>query len=90
MIYFYLCFVPASKITKPGIHPRRDQEEQIPLLNKAIRNKTKSEKIGYVEIGKILWQEDVKINETLFTDGLYPWPAGYEALGNLLEVSIKK
>jgi lysophospholipase L1-like esterase len=81
---------PQAKITLLAIYPRRDQEERIVLLNKAIRTMTKSEKVGFADIGKVLLQEDGKINEALFNDGLHPKPAGYDALGKLLEGIIKK
>jgi lysophospholipase L1-like esterase len=81
---------PQSKIILLGIYPRRDQEERILLLNKAIRTMIKSEKLEFEDIGKVLLQKDGKINEAFFNDGLHPKPAGYDALGKLLEGVLKK
>jgi lysophospholipase L1-like esterase len=80
---------PQSKITLLAIYPRREQEERIVIINKAIRTMTKSIKVGFEDIGKVLLQKDGKIDETLFNDGLHPKPAGYEKLGKKLEAIIK-
>ena len=81
---------PQANITILGIYPRRDYEDRIVLINKYIRTMTKSEKVGFANIGKLLLQEDGKINEAFFNDGLHPKASGYELLGKLLEIVIKK
>lgn len=81
---------PHAKITILGIYPRRDYEDRIVLINKDIRTMTKSEKVGFADIGKLLLQKDGKINEAFFNDGLHPKASGYELLGKLLEIVIKK
>ena len=81
---------PQAKITILGIYPRRDYEDRIVLINKDIRTMTKSEKVGFADIGKLLLQKDGKINEAFFNDGLHPKASGYELLGKLLEIVIKK
>ena len=81
---------PQAKITILGIYPRRDYEDRIVLINKDIRTMTKSEKVGFADIGKLLLQKDGKINEAFFNDGLHPKASGYELLGKLLEIEIKK
>ena len=62
---------------------------RIVLINKGIRAMTKSEKVGFADIGKVLLQADGKINEALFTDGLHPKSAGYDKLGEKLEAVLK-
>jgi len=81
---------PKAKITLLAIYPRRDQEERIIIINKAIHAMAKSIKVKFEDIGKGLLQKDGKINETLFNDGLHPKTAGYEILGKKLEAIIKK
>jgi lysophospholipase L1-like esterase len=81
---------PQAKITILGIYPRRDYEDRIVLINKDIRTMTKSEKVGFADIGKLLLQKGGKINEAFFNDGLHPKASGYELLGKLLEIEIKK
>ena len=81
---------PQAKITILGIYPRRDYEDRIVLINKDIRTMTKSERVGFADIGKLLLQKDGKINEAFFNDGLHPKASGYELLGKLLEIVIKK
>ena len=80
---------PQAKITMLGIYPRREYMDRIVLINKGIRTMTKSENMGFADIGKFLLQADGKINEALFTDGLHPKSAGYEKLGEKLEVILK-
>ena len=80
---------PQAKITMLGIYPRREYMDRIVLINKGIRTMTKSENVGFADIGKVLLQADGKINEALFTDGLHPKSAGYEKLGEKLEVILK-
>jgi lysophospholipase L1-like esterase len=78
-----------AKITILGVYSRRDYEDRIVLINEDIRTMTKSEKVGFVDIGKLLLKEDGKINEAFFNDGLHPKASGYELLGKLLQVVIK-
>ena len=59
---------PQAKITILGIYPSRDYEDRIVLVNKDILIMTKSEKVGFADIGKLLLQEDGKINEAFFND----------------------
>jgi lysophospholipase L1-like esterase len=80
---------PQAKITMLGIYPRREYMDRIVLINKGIRAMTKSEKVGFADIGKVLLQADGKINEALFTDGLHPKSAGYDKLGEKLEAVLK-
>ena len=65
-----------AKITILGVCFRRDYEERIVLINKDIRTMIKSEKVGFAHIGKLLLQEDGKINEAFFNDGLHPKASG--------------
>lgn len=81
---------PLAKIIVVGIYPRREQEERVVTINKGLRLMAKEEKVAFADIGKVLLQDDKKINESLFTDGLHPNPKGYEELGVLLEKVIKK
>ncbi|GAB3492439.1 SGNH/GDSL hydrolase family protein [Spirosoma knui] len=80
---------PNAKITLLGIYPRREQEGRVAGLNKGIQAMTRSENIGYQDIGKRLLLTGGKIDERLFSDGLHPNAAGYELLGKELEKVLR-
>jgi lysophospholipase L1-like esterase len=60
------------------------------LINEELRRITRSEKVKFADIGRVLSGKDGMIDESYFTDGLHPNQKGYEALGKQLEVLLKK
>ena len=80
---------PKADITLLGFYPRRDYEDRILLINKDIRRMTRVEQIRYADIGKGLFLETGKVNESFFTDGLHPNLEGYEILGKQLQKLLK-
>ena len=81
---------PQAEITLLGFYPRRGYDDRILLINKELRRITRSEKVKFADIGKVLSGKDGKIDESFFTDGLHPNLKGYEALGKQLEELLKK
>jgi lysophospholipase L1-like esterase len=81
---------PQAEITLLGFYPRRGYDDRILLINKELRRITRSEKVKFADIGKVLSGKDGLIDESYFTDGLHPNLKGYEALGKQLEELLKK
>ena len=81
---------PQAEITLLGFYPRRGYDHRILLINKELRLISRSEKVKFADIGKVLSGGDGKIDESYFTDGLHPNLKGYEALGKQLEVLLKQ
>lgn len=71
---------PAATIKVIGILPRRHQEERIKNLNLRIRQMAETEWYTFKNPGTKLLQEDGKINESLFSDGLHPNEEGYKQI----------
>ena len=68
---------PEAIITILGILPRRDQEERIFNLNLKISRLAGTYGIRYGDVGYVFLQEDGKIREEFFSDGLHPNEMGY-------------
>jgi len=81
---------PQAEITLLGFYPRRGYDDRILLINKELRRITRTEKVKFADIGRVLSGKDGMIDESYFTDGLHPNQKGYEALGKQLEVLLKK
>lgn len=60
-----------------GLLPRRAYEERIAQLNRKLAQLAAETRIDYADIGNIFLQQDQKINESLFSDGLHPNATGY-------------
>lgn len=71
---------PTARFVLLGILPRRKYEERIANLNLHIARLAGAENIEYGYLGNVFLQEDGKINESLFSDGLHPNKAGYEKM----------
>ena len=69
---------PEAKIKVIGILPRRNQEERVRNLNLRIRQMAETGWYTFKNPGTKLLQEDGKINESLFSDGLHPNEEGYK------------
>ena len=72
---------PNAKIVLMGIYPRRDQEARVYELNLLIAQLAGMLNINYADFGNVLLNEDGKIEESFFSDGLHPNVAGYSLLG---------
>ena len=71
---------PEAKIKVIGILPRRNQEERVRNLNLRIRQMAETGWYTFKNPGTKLLQEDGKINESLFSDGLHPNEEGYKRI----------
>ena len=93
---------PAATILVSGIFPRRDMEKRIVNLNKEIAglvetqgDKKKAEKhnvknqLVFINPGRILLNNQGKIEESLFIDGLHPNAVGYGKLAPVLASYLK-
>ena len=72
---------PNAKIVLMGIYPRREQEARVYELNLLIAQLAGMLNINYADFGKVLLNENGKIEESFFSDGLHPNVAGYSLLG---------
>ena len=72
---------PNAKISLIGIYPRREQETRVHEVNLQIAQLAGMLNIHYVDVGKVLLNDEGKIDESLFTDGLHPNADGYNKLG---------
>ncbi|AHW58866.1 Lysophospholipase L1 [Draconibacterium orientale] len=63
-----------------GIYPRRDNEERVAGLNLKITQLAGEMQLDYSNPGTVLLQENGKIDESLFSDGLHPNADGYNKL----------
>ena len=76
---------PTAKIVLMGILPRRNKEERVKQLNIVIAQLAGQHNISYTNLGGIFLQDDKKIDESLFSDGLHPNESGYLKLRELLK-----
>ena len=68
---------PHARILILGIYPRRDNEERVAKINLKIAQLAGEMQLDYSDVGTVLLQDDGKIDETLFSDGLHPNAEGY-------------
>jgi len=80
---------PQAAILLLGIYPRRKDEEKIAELNQGIVNLSGVMNVRYLDAGKVLLNENGKINEKLFTDGLHPNAEGYKKLALVITPHLK-
>ena len=71
---------PQAQIRVVGLLPRRGQEERVKNLNVQLRTMALTGGYDYVDVGESLLQEDGKIDESCFTDGLHPNNKGYDRI----------
>lgn len=81
---------PQAKLTMVGIYPRRDQEERVKTLNEQLAVLTGKHNVNFADPGKVLLQNDLKIDEKLFSDGLHPNAEGYRKLGTFFKENLVK
>jgi lysophospholipase L1-like esterase len=74
---------PDAVINIAGILPRRGEEERVKSINEGIEQLTYNLKgVKFVDFGHLFLNEQGKLNESLFADGLHPNAKGYELLGS--------
>ena len=78
-----------SEIILFGILPRRNYEERIAGLNIRIACLSADLQVSYGDLGASFLNEEGKIMESLFSDGLHPNEAGYIKLREGLKPYIK-
>ena len=75
---------PHARIVMLGIYPRREKEERVAGLNLKIAQLAGDLNVDYRNYGGLLLNENGKINESLFLDGLHPNEKGYNLVGSEL------
>ena len=68
---------PRAEIRVVGLLPRRGQEQRVKDVNVRMRAMAELGGYDYVDVGASLLQQDGKIVEACFTDGLHPNEEGY-------------
>ena len=68
---------PKAQIRVVGLLPRRGQEERVKNLNVQLSAMALTCGYDYVDVGVALLQDDGKIDESCFNDGLHPNNKGY-------------
>ncbi len=71
---------PKAHIRVVGLLPRRGQEQRVKDVNVRLRAMAELGGYDYVDVGASLVQEDGKIVEACFTDGLHPNEEGYSRI----------
>ncbi|MBO5687169.1 MAG: SGNH/GDSL hydrolase family protein [Alistipes sp.] len=77
---------PEAEIRVVGLLPRRGQEQRVKDVNVRMRAMAELGGYDYVDVGASLLQQDGKIMEECFTDGLHPNELGY---GRIVEQIIQ-
>ncbi len=73
-----------AQITIFGLLPRRNFEKRIALLNQKIARLSGTLNIRYRDIGRTFLNDQGKLEESLFSDGLHPNEKGYKKLAEEL------
>jgi hypothetical protein len=79
---------PTAKITLMGLLPRRDYEPRIVELNFQIAQLASKVAVPYRDLAPIFLNEENKIDESFFSDGLHPNAAGYLRLREVLKTLL--
>jgi lysophospholipase L1-like esterase len=80
---------PEANILLMGILPRRNMEERVAKLNKAIASMASGKLLQFGDAAGIFLNKDRTIEESLFSDGLHPNAMGYEKLGFYISKQLK-
>lgn len=81
---------PEAEVHLLGILPRRKYEDRIAQLNLGIKWLARKLDVRYDFIGDVFLQQNGKIKEELFSDGLHPNQAGYLLMREPLEKLLKE
>ena len=79
---------PGASILLGGLLPRRNLEKRILDLNLLIAQVAGMNAIDYADFGRVLLNNEGKIDESLFSDGLHPNANGYRKLTPLIRKSL--
>lgn len=60
-----------------GLLPRRDREQRVSALNTKLAELAKTLNVDYEDLGPVFLNQENKIRENLFSDGLHPNASGY-------------
>jgi lysophospholipase L1-like esterase len=71
---------PNSRILVFGLYPRKEKEDRIYELNLKIAQLAGLLNINFADVSEVLLNENGKINESFFSDGLHPNKEGYQRL----------
>ncbi len=81
---------PHTRILFIGIYPRRNNEERVASLNLQIAQLAGMQNVDFTDIGNVLLNNDGKIDESLFKDGLHPNSKGYSKLAPEIRTQLTK
>ena len=81
---------PGADVLLSGLLPRRNMENRIAVLNRAIAGLALSLHTRYINPGKVLIDGKGKIDESLFGDGLHPNATGYQKIARELAPWLEK
>lgn len=81
---------PEAELVLSGILPRRELEPRIVKLNSQIQELAIKLQLKYADLGAVFLDEDAKIQEALFSDGLHPNKEGYLKFREVLLPLIKQ
>mgnify|MGYP000940640818 CR=1 FL=1 len=73
---------PKAKIKVIGLLPRRDNENNVRIINQQISEMVLQNNFTYLDVGNRLLMKNGKIDEGLFLDGLHPNEKGYSLIVN--------
>lgn len=80
---------PKAEVILLGLLPRRDYENRIEKLNFQIARLSGELSIKFTDIGTVFLNEEKKIKESLFSDGLHPNENGYLKLREALKPLLR-
>ncbi len=81
---------PDARILLLAIYPGKDREKRVAELNLRLAQVAELEQVDHADIGNVLLDDDGKINESLFVDGLHPNEKGYDLLGSEIKELLAK
>jgi lysophospholipase L1-like esterase len=80
---------PHAKILTIGLYPRRENEERVEEINLKIAQLAGMQNVNFIDVGGVLLNDENKIDEALFLDGLHPNSKGYNKLAPEIRKQLK-
>ncbi len=81
---------PDTKVVLAGILPRRKLEERVAQLNKEIKRLARHVHVLFINPGERLLNDQGKVEESWFVDGLHPNATGYQKIAPVFSACLKK
>ncbi len=81
---------PTARIYVCGILPRAWAEPHVAIVNELLQRRLIGADATYVDMTPEVIQENGKVIESLFIDGLHPNEEGYERFAKMLEGAVKE